>query len=129
MEFFGARSNSPLETCLHEVRESDLILLLVGSRYGSLARKSQKSFTELEYREAYRLGKEVLVYFRDESTRILPAQMEQDPRSLEKLVAFRHLVGRRHTIAPFSDANHLAAIVAADVASKIVDSADRTNNT
>jgi Domain of unknown function (DUF4062) len=120
MEFFGARQDYPLETCLHEVRRSDLILLLIGSRYGSLARKVQKSFTEMEYREAYRLGKECLVYCRDDATRILPSQMEQDPRLLERLVAFKRLVLKRHTVAHFSDSNHLAAIVAADVATTIV---------
>jgi hypothetical protein len=49
----------------------------------------------------------------------MPAQMEQDARLLERLVAIKRLVLKRHTVAHFSDSNHLAAIVAADVATTI----------
>ncbi|WP_411201673.1 DUF4062 domain-containing protein [Kosakonia cowanii] len=34
-EDFGARSDSPQVTCLKGVRESDAVILILGSRYGA----------------------------------------------------------------------------------------------
>src|SRR6202161_3095849 len=36
MEFFGARPGRPLDVCLEEVRRSDLLVVIVGEKYGSL---------------------------------------------------------------------------------------------
>jgi hypothetical protein len=36
MEFFGARAEQPIETCLQEVRASDVLVVIVGHRYGSI---------------------------------------------------------------------------------------------
>ena len=36
MEFFGARTEQPIEICLEEVRKSDLLVVIVGLKYGSL---------------------------------------------------------------------------------------------
>lgn len=121
MEFFGARQDVPLETCLQEVRRCDIFVLLVGSRYGQVARKMTRSFTELEYREAYRLGKDCLIYCRDDRAKLLPAQMEQDGRNLERLHAFKALLLSRHTVGHFLDSNDLSAMIAADLATKVVE--------
>jgi Domain of unknown function (DUF4062) len=72
MEWFGARTNSPIATCLREVRLSDVVVLLVGYTYGSWVHGLNLSYTEAEYQEAIRLGKPCLVYLRDESSPILP---------------------------------------------------------
>jgi Domain of unknown function (DUF4062) len=36
MEFFGARAERPIDVCLDEVRKSDLLVVIVGEKYGSL---------------------------------------------------------------------------------------------
>jgi hypothetical protein len=36
MEFFGARPGRPIDVCLDEVRKSDLLVVIVGEKYGSL---------------------------------------------------------------------------------------------
>ena len=36
MDFFGARAEQPIETCLQEVRASDVLVVIVGHRYGSI---------------------------------------------------------------------------------------------
>ncbi len=36
MEFFGARPGRPIDVCLEEVRKSDLLVVIVGLKYGSL---------------------------------------------------------------------------------------------
>lgn len=66
MEFFGASQAKPLETCLRNLAASNLVVTLIGTRYGSIPEGETKSFTELELEYALRTGKPVWAYFLDE---------------------------------------------------------------
>jgi hypothetical protein len=48
MEFFGAGEAQPIETCLAEVRESDLLVVIVGLKYGSLVPGMGVSYSQAE---------------------------------------------------------------------------------
>jgi hypothetical protein len=119
MEFFGARANAPIETCLEEVRRSDVIVILVGLRYGSLVPGDEVSFSEAEYNEAYYLRKPCLVYLRDENVPVLPRHFERDPDNLRRLENFKNALKNRHTPAYFQDPTGLAVQVTADLASTV----------
>lgn len=121
MEFFGARANQPIETCLSEVRRSNILVVIVGHRYGSIVPDKEISFSEAEYREAYRLKKPCLVYIRGEEVPILPKQMERDPKKLRLLEAWKTTLQKRHTIAYFEGKNDLSVQVAADLGRTIRD--------
>lgn len=60
---FGASTQSPQQACLAEVRESDVMILILGAEYGH-TQVSGLSATHEEYREA-RLSKPVLVFVQD----------------------------------------------------------------
>lgn len=62
MEIFGARPESPLDVCLQEIRTADVIVVIIGPRYGSLIPNGDVSYTHEEYREARRHGIPVLVF-------------------------------------------------------------------
>ncbi len=49
MELFAAGNESQMEAIKRWIDESDVFLLILGGRYGSLESKSQKSYIELEY--------------------------------------------------------------------------------
>jgi chorismate mutase len=115
MEFFGARPNQPIETCLEEVRHSDILLVIVGHRYGSFVPDLGISYTEAEYSEGYRLGKPCLVYIRDENVPVLPKHIERNPDSLRALENFKATMNARHTVAQFQSAHDLSLQVAADL--------------
>lgn len=115
MEFFGARPAQPIETCLEEVRSSDVLIVIVGYKYGSLVPGAAISFTEAEYSEGYNLRKPCLIYLRDENVPILLAHIERDPQKLQSLERFRALLKERHTVATFTGATDLAVRVAADL--------------
>ena len=85
MEFFDARADLPIDTCLGEVRRSDVLVVVVGHRYGNLVPELAVSFSEAEYREGQRLGKPCLVYLRDENAPILIKYVERDPEKLRLL--------------------------------------------
>jgi hypothetical protein len=119
MEFFGARTEAPIETCLEEVRRSDVIVVIVGLRYGSLVPGTDVSFSEAEYNEAHHLRKPCLVYVRDEDVPILPRHFESNPTNLERLRTFKARLRDRHTIASFQSASDLAVRVVADLSRTI----------
>jgi hypothetical protein len=50
-EDFGASPDTPQQACLGGVRDADLVVLLIGARYGAV-QASGRSATEEEYREA-----------------------------------------------------------------------------
>ena len=79
MEFFGARDEQPIETCLEEVRNSDLLVVIVGLKYGGLPPGMGISYSQAEHEEGAQLGKRCLVYMRDDNVPILPKFVEQDP--------------------------------------------------
>ena len=121
MEFFGARAEQPIETCLQEVRASDVLVVIVGHRYGSIVPELGISYSEAEYSEGFRLKKPCLVYMRDENVPILPKHMERDPEKLKRLERWKETLQARHTVATFQDHNRLAVQVAADLARTIQD--------
>ena len=55
MEFFGARPGRPIDVCLDEVRKSDLLVVIVGLKYGSLPAGMGISYSQAEYEEGVRL--------------------------------------------------------------------------
>lgn len=59
-EDFGASPSSPQQVCLAGVRDADVVVLLLGARYGT-PQRSGLSPTHEEYREA-RGRKPVLVF-------------------------------------------------------------------
>jgi len=124
MEFFGARAGQPIETCLEEVRKSDILVVIVGHRYGSLVPDLGISYSEAEYQEGYRLDKPCLVYVRNDDVPILPRHMERDPDKLRLLERWKATLSQRHTVASYEDGNRLAVQVAADLGRTLVDMND-----
>src|SRR5438067_13250612 len=61
MERFGAQPTIPIDVCLREVRRSDVVILLIGPRYGSLLLQGI-SYTQAEVREAQCAGIPVFAF-------------------------------------------------------------------
>jgi hypothetical protein len=57
MELFSAGNKSQLDTIKKWIEESDIYMLILGGRYGTLESDSQMSYTEIEYRYALELEK------------------------------------------------------------------------
>lgn len=62
MEDYGSRPASSWETCASRVEAADLVLLIIGRRYGSELLDAGRSFTESEYELAQILGIPTLVF-------------------------------------------------------------------
>lgn len=57
MELFTAGDESQMEVIKQWIDESDIFLLILGGRYGSIESKTGKSYTQLEYEYAIELAK------------------------------------------------------------------------
>jgi nucleoside 2-deoxyribosyltransferase len=57
MELFAAGDKSQLDTIRRWIDESDVYMLILGGRYGSIDPDSGKSYTHLEYEYAIEKGK------------------------------------------------------------------------
>lgn len=60
MELFKAGNKSQLQTIYKWIDESDVYMLILGGRYGSIEQESGKSYTQLEYE--YALSKRIPVF-------------------------------------------------------------------
>ena len=60
MELFKSGNDSQLQTIYKWIDESDVYMLILGGRYGTIKPKSGKSYTQLEYE--YALSKNIPVF-------------------------------------------------------------------
>ena len=92
MERYTAQSVIPLIKCLRDVRECDIYILLIAERYGyipvdNILNPNERSITELEYEEAVKTGKEILVFHAMEG--ISDVVIDEDDEKKARLKAFR----------------------------------------
>src|SRR6202046_2205561 len=111
MEFFGARAGRPIDVCLEEVRKSDLLVVIVGEKYGSLPSGMAVSYSQGGYEEGARLEKPCLVYVRDDDVPILPKYVERDPDKLRLLDGWKQALNTHHTVTKFENWPKLAVQV------------------
>src|SRR5665647_256130 len=57
MELFSAGSETQLETIKRWIDDSDIYMLIIGGRYGSIEPKTGLSYTEIEYKYAMEINK------------------------------------------------------------------------
>lgn len=117
MEQFGARPDAPLETCLAEVEQSDVYIGIVSFRTGSIHSGTGKSFTQMEYEHALKLGKKILIYLADEqNAQVRYVDIDTDSKLQEKLKSFKGSLRERHTVATFTSPKDLVEKLRRDVA-------------
>src|SRR5947209_2967256 len=58
MELFAAGSEEQMQVIRRWIDQSDIFLLILGRRYGSIEASSGKSYTQLEYEHAQDAGKQ-----------------------------------------------------------------------
>ncbi len=115
MEQFGARTETPLQTCIAEVEQSDIYVGVIAFRLGSIEPTSGKSYTQLEYERALALSKEIFIYLIDEQNAKVTKRFIDTGDALEKLDAFKSVLRERHTIDTFVDEVDLVSKIHRDL--------------
>jgi hypothetical protein len=113
-EFFGARDSQPLDTCLSEVERSQVFLLFLSPRNGSIDHESGKSFVEREYEKTCELGILKLAYIMDEEYEYPIKYVSRGEEALS-LAAFKQRVMKELTISRFTTPEDLASKVYEDL--------------
>lgn len=102
MEHFAADNDSSLDVIKEWIDESDVYMVIVGFRYGSIEPKSGKSFTQVEYEYAVSTGKPVFAVLMTDKWRIAKQKGAEDPASVIERVhpgdleAFRTLAKQKN---------------------------------
>lgn len=111
MEYFVSSPDSPIDVCLATVRRSQLYIVIVGMRYGSIEEGSGKSFTELEYDEAVKNKIPVLAFIIDEEQcPILPKFVDVGEKA-EKLKQFKAKLNSSYLVSRFASIDNLKQLV------------------
>jgi len=97
---------------LQELEESDLVVLLLGHRYGSIEPTSGLGWVEAEFQAARRLGKPILVFFADEEAPFPLASVDHDRSRVER---FRTEVLSNYLVTRFRSPADLAGKLAVAV--------------
>ncbi|SHM86663.1 DUF4062 domain-containing protein [Cryptosporangium aurantiacum] len=82
-----------IDSSLRKVREAAAYAAIISHRYGTIpdtsANPDRLSLTELEFREARRLGRPILLFVMTDDHRVTRGAVETDPEKMLKLAAFR----------------------------------------
>ena len=95
MEYDGARADADvIESSLTMVRDSAAYICIISLKYGQTPFEADRnpnrlSITELEFNEAMKLGRPILLFIMDDEHQVKKADIEANPDKLEKLNAFR----------------------------------------
>lgn len=111
MEYYVAGSGRPVEKCLADVAGCDLYVGLFAWRYGYVPAEDNPeglSVTEMEYREARRLGKPCLIFLLGEDAPWPRKLMDRDPARIERL---RDELSATHMVGSFTSAEDIAEAV------------------
>ena len=112
MEVFGARSNQPLEACLKEVEQSDLLIGIYALRYGFIPDGADISITEMEYLHAKKLGKPIYCFLLDEKKQPWFIELVEDEPGKSRLKDFKNRIQKVHVCDYFTTPDDLRAKVA-----------------
>src|SRR5208337_2758726 len=119
MENFGSRTENPLQTCLNEVRLCKIFIGVIGMKYGSIDKSSDKSFMEVEYDVARENSLEILFYLiNEDKALVFPKFVDIDSENDNKgkrLKRFKDLIKDRHTVSFFESPMDLRIKVERDV--------------
>ena len=110
MELFSAGDQSQMDVIKRWIDESDVFLLILGGRYGSIEAESQKSYTHLEYEYALEKSKALFAVVITE--KCLEEKIKQhgkdviETRNSDKLEKFRSLVCSK-MVRPWNDSKDI----------------------
>ncbi len=114
MFYCAADEREPATLSMDEVRSSDLIILIVAHRYGTIPSGETRSITEMEFDAAMESNIPVLAFFIEKDADWATSKFEW--QQYEKLLAFKTKIEQRVTTKYFTTRDSLAAQVTTAIA-------------
>lgn len=112
MELFCADNKKQFDVIKQWIRDSDIFLLILGGKFGSIDPETQKSYIQLEYEYARKIGKKPITLVLDKKgIEIKLAEKIYDPDNPEymdkKYIEFKDSIVNSKLCAFFNDVNEL----------------------
>jgi len=116
MEYYVAEDQRPVDRCLSDVAACDLFIGIYAWRYGwvpSENNPAQLSITEMEYRQAEKIGKPCFIFLLNDEAPWPRKSTDKDTTQIEKL---RNEASARHSSGPpFKTVDELGRLVAESI--------------
>lgn len=109
MIYWSADERDPKLLSLEELRQSDLVILILAHRYGTIPQGETRSITEIEFDTAIEERKPVIPFFVDQDYEWPGTKFEA--KQYDKLLTFKEKVVRYCTPRYFTTRDSLAALV------------------
>lgn len=116
MADLGVGEFHPVAVCLEAVAQCDVYLGIIGTRYGSIPEDPKRnpmrlSFTELEFRESQKLGKECIWILVGDDTKI--RESDSSAEELRNLEALRQEIRNEHVFGSLRETGEARELVRA----------------
>ena len=108
----GARPNPPKEECIKEVETSDILIGILGSRYGYIDPESDKSITEIEYECAKEKNIDCLYYI---CTKDVKQEWIEEDKKKTRLELFKSQIDANHKRDTFEKPEELRGHISRDL--------------
>lgn len=92
MELFPAANDTQWNWIKKVISESDYYIVILGGRYGTISEITGLSYTEMEYRYAVEIGKPVIAFLHEDTSKIPSGSCEKTEKGRVKLEEFRKFV-------------------------------------
>ena len=113
MEHFGSSIDPPLEECLSQLADADLMILILGTYYGSIHSATGISYTENEFRYAKQSGIDVLAFALESLRKKI--SVANDQTAAKKYEQFLASIEATVHYDTFSSPDQLAAAVSTGI--------------
>lgn len=109
MELFPASNDDQWTLIKRVIDDSDYYILIIGGRYGS-TNDEGKSYTQMEYEYAVKIGKPVIAFLHQNPDNIPSGKSEQDPENKKKLEKFKEIT-KKKLVKYWEGADNLGSVV------------------
>ena len=110
MEQFGASADPPTEVCRINIQSSDLMVLIIGHRYGWIPPGGNASITEFEFRAALEASVPILAFIVDDAYQ-WPPQLIDSGDMAARLKKFKEHLRSQLLVGYFTSPSDLAVRV------------------
>ncbi len=120
-DYVATGQNPPLDKCLADVAECEWYVGIFAWRYGYIpveGNSEERSITELEYRQAEKLGKPCFIFLLDEDAPWSRKQMDAvtgDGERGDRINQLRQELGKTKLVSFFKNPDQLASLVSAAI--------------
>lgn len=117
MELFLSSNTSLLEVIQTTIEESDIYILIIGGKYGSIDPKAEISYTEMEYNLALAKDKHILRFIHEDMDKLPVSKRETDGKKYALLKSFiARTKNDKGVWVPWKDKGNLQAVITAALA-------------